>query len=232
MKKLFLTLVFISAAFISQAQLFIGGNIGAKFTNGKSNSTIVSPDLEESSTAYLTRTNTFDFRPMVGYEMSDNVRIGLRLGYTNVSVKECSDPSKPNYDTKSVYSQFGFAPFFRYTFINVGNFRIFADAELPVSFVRGKNIYKGEDEVITTKAPKEFNIGLVVVPGLMYEISEHLAFTTELGLLNLGFIHNRVKDVQEFEEIETTATSVQKKNEFGIGINNHVQATIGFIYTF
>lgn len=68
----------------------------------------------------------------------------------------------------------------------------------------------------------------------MYEITEHLSFVSELGLLNLGWIHQRIKVTEELEEIgpQTTASYTQKNNQLGFGINNHVQATIGFIYTF
>lgn len=65
----------------------------------------------------------------------------------------------------------------------------------------------------------------------MYELTENLSFVSELGLLNLGFIHQRTKVVEDVAP-ETTLSYVQKNNEYGFGINNHVQATIGFIYTF
>ena len=136
-----------------------------------------------------------------------------------------------NYDTKNIVSHFGFAPFFRYTVFSFNNLKIFADAEIPVSFATQKSIIEGNNTTLEVDEPKQFNIGLLIVPGLMYEITEHLSFVSELGLLNLGWIHQRIKVTEEIAP-QTTMSYTQKNNQLGFGINNHVQATIGFIYTF
>lgn len=230
MKKVFLTLALIATTFICQAQIFIGGNIGARFDGGHVDYSVVSPIVNEDGTQYLNRKTSFEIAPMIGYELSDNMSVGLRLGYTNVTNKSCSDDLKDNYDIKARTLHYGFAPFFRYTVFSHNNFKIFADAELPISFATEKNIIEGSNATVKANEPKQFNIGIIIVPGLMYEITENLAFVSELGLLNLGYVHQRTKVEQELAP-ETTMTYVQKNNQFGIGINNHVQATIGFIYT-
>ena len=134
-------------------------------------------------------------------------------------------------DIKNTVLHYGFAAFFRYTVFSFNNLKIFADAELPVSFATQKDVVEGNNTTVEVNAPKQFNFGVLIVPGLMYELTEHLSFVSELGLLNFGFIHQRVKVTEEADP-ETTLSYVQKNNEYGFGINNHVQATIGFIYTF
>ena len=232
MKKLLFTLAFVIVAIIGQAQLFIGGSIGTKFNGGNVDYTITAPNnyLEEG-VQYLNRSSYFNIAPVIGYKMSDNVSFGLRLGYTNSTTKSCSDNFKENYDIKNTVLHYGFAPFFRYTVFSFNNLKIFADAELPVSFATQKNVVEGNNTTVEVKSPKQFNFGVIIVPGLMYELTEHLSFVSELGLLNLGFIHQRVKVTEEAAP-ETTLSYVQKNNEYGFGINNHVQATIGFIYIF
>lgn len=224
-------LAFVATTFICQAQLFVGGNIGVKFNGGNVDYSIVSPIVNEEGTQYLDRKTSFEIAPMVGYQLSDNMSVGLRLGYTNTTNKSCSDNFKDDYNIKSTTLHYGFAPFFRYTVFSHNNFKIFADAELPISFATEKNVVEGSNATVEVDAPKQFNIGILIVPGLMYEITENISFVSELGLLNLGYIHQRTK-VSEDITPESTMTYVQKNNQFGIGINNHVQATIGFIYTF
>lgn len=234
MKKILFTLAFVVIALMGNAQLFIGGSLGAKYDGGHVDYSIVSPIVTENGTQFLARQRSFQFAPMIGYKMSDKISLGLRLGYTNVTTKSCSDVLVDNYDTKNIVSHFGFAPFFRYTVFSFNNLKIFADAEIPVSFATQKSIIEGNNTTLEVDEPKQFNIGLLIVPGLMYEITEHLSFVSELGLLNLGWIHQRIKVTEDLEEIapQTTMSYTQKNNQLGFGINNHVQATIGFIYTF
>lgn len=80
--------------------------------------------------------------------MSDNVSFGLRLGYTNSTTKSCSDNFKDNYDIKNTVLHYGFAPFFRYTVFSFNNLKIFADAELLVSFATQKDVVEGNTQLL------------------------------------------------------------------------------------
>lgn len=103
--------------------------------------------------------------PEVGYAFSDNMAAGVALGYAN-------DESLQAFEGASV---FYFAPYFRYTFLNAGPVRLFADAELQLG------IASEGRETLT-----HWNLG--IRPGIAIPITDHLSFVGHIG--QLGYYNN------------------------------------------
>ena len=99
MKKILMTLV---AAFVSvsmSAQFYVGGSVGfASFD-----------DSNKSHSA-------FKFVPEVGYNLDEDMAVGITLGYTQGSTTAAWLLTNPNEDLKT----FSIAPYLRYSFAKFG----------------------------------------------------------------------------------------------------------------
>ena len=183
MKKLFITIAFVAAAMFSQAQgLFIGGDIG--LTSKKFMS-----DAKEF---------TFEIAPNVGYMFADNMGVGIELGYGYIK-------QTPVVGDAVKTSVFAFAPYFRYVFAQIDNFKFYGDVKLALMF--GK---QGDD--------KMSGFGIGVVPGISYDFTENFAMVANLNILSLGYTQKKVDDYKE--------------TNFGVGINNNTDLSVGFVYNF
>lgn len=183
MKKLFITIAFVAAAMFSQAQgLFIGGNIGL------------------TSTKYMSDAKEFHFEiaPNVGYMFADNMGVGLELGY---GYKK--ETPVIGDDVKT--SEFAFAPYFRYVFAQLDNFKFYGDVK--VAFMFGKH---GDDKT------SGFGVGLV--PGFSYDFTEHFAMVANLNILSIGYTQYKIEDA--------------KQTNFGVGVNQNTDLSVGFVYNF
>lgn len=98
--------------------------------------------------------------PEVGYAFSDNMAAGLTIGYAN-------DQSVTWF---AGASDVVIAPYFRYTFLNAGPVRLFADAEFQLGIIdEGK------------QSSTAWNLG--IRPGLALPVTEHLSFVGHIGRL-------------------------------------------------
>lgn len=230
MKKFLIMLVFVAAGLVANAQLFIGGGLGASFSGGNAENSYTVGDLTETQVDYSDKYSEFVISPTVGYMMSDNMGFGLNIGYANTIEKSCTDVEKKEFDEKTAISGFSFSPFFRYIFGDFGKIKLYADAKVPMAFLSTKGTYKEENTVVKEKGPKGFEIGFCIQPAFTYQFNEHISFNAELGLLSLGWSHTKVSMTDEGED--WSSKSVQKSNEFGIGVNTRVPVQFGFVYTF
>ena len=143
MKKLFIAVVAAFIGFSANAQLYVGGNIG--FTSNS--------DAGRTSVTIL---------PEVGYSLDDNMSVGAVLGFQNYAVKD-------SYSSSDVILK----PYFRYTFLELGPVKLFADAQLQLDF----STYTPA----VGDASKETVFGIGIAPGIAIPVSDNLSFVGHLG---------------------------------------------------
>lgn len=155
----------------------------------------------------------FTIAPRVGFFVSDNIALGLELGYvsTTSDVGEY-DPFLGEYSYEVKNNTFAIGGFARYYSTPANDFSFFG--QLSVAYASSKR----EVSLPGTTADKAngFNIGLA--PGISYFISDNFALEATIGLLS----YNTAKP--DYEGAESTDT-------FNIGLNlNNIN--IGATYKF
>ena len=205
MKKFLLVLVFVALGLVSNAQLFVAGSISANHSSGETvyaNHTI----------DYSPKSSGFSITPAVGYMIpGKSYGVGLGLGYAYSSEKK--DLSKDFTNT------FDFGPFFRYAYARFDKITLYFDAKIPVSVAKEKE----KTGNVTYDADKSFSIGGRLIPGLTYRFSDHILFTTEIGLLSINYNHTKTT---------TPNGTVMKSDDFKLGANTRQIASFGFVYLF
>ena len=205
MKKLFFALTFLAVSMMANAQFFVAGSISANHSSGETiyaNHTI----------SYSPKQNGFSVTPAFGYMIpGKSYGFGLGLGYAYSSLKD-------NFD-KDYTNIFDLGPFFRYAYARFDKITLYFDAKMPVSFAKAKE----KTGSVTYDGNKSFSIGGRLIPGLTYRFSDHILFTTEIGILGINYNHTK-----------TTATSgtVTKSDDFKLGANTRQIASFGFVYLF
>ncbi|WP_010664388.1 outer membrane beta-barrel protein [Marinilabilia salmonicolor] len=193
MKRIVFSITFTLIMFISasaqEGTMWLGGTI-----NISSNT---SNDLTTSRTTLM---------PEFGYNLNSSWAIGGRLGFSTLKDE---DPAGTQKNTTT-----SIIPFARYSFANLGNFKIFGQGELPLNF------YGGEF-ADGTSMDSSNSIGLRVRPGITYAFNE-----------NWGF-NMLMPSVFAF----TSSSNDTSSFKFGINDGYSVQeyllnTAIGFIYKF
>lgn len=205
MKKLIITLAFLTVSMIANAQLFVAGSVSANHSSSKK-------VYVNHETDYNPRYNGFSIAPAVGYMIpGKSYGFGLGLGYAYSSEKK--DLSKDFTNT------FDFGPFFRYAYAKFDKITLYVDAKMPVSVAKSKEKLGS----VTYEGNKSFSIGARLIPGLTYKFTPHILFTTEIGLLSINYNHTK-----------TTSTNgiVTKSDDFKLGANTRQIASFGFVYLF
>ena len=206
MKKLFIALAFLAVSMMANAQFFVAGSISANHSSGEtiySNHTI----------NYNPKHNGFSVTPAFGYMIPGKTYgFGLGLGYAYSSVKEglCKDFT----------NTFDFGPFFRYAYARFDKITLYFDAKIPVSVAKEKE----KTGNVTYDADKSFSIGGRLIPGLTYRFSDHILFTTEIGLLSINYNH--------IKTTSSTGNVIVKTDDFKLGANTRQIASFGFVYLF
>ena len=226
MKKLFITLAFVAATMFASAQFYVGGSLGMDMTNGKWKA--------EGSGLTVTqdqpKTFDFTFNPEIGFMFNDNMGVGLEFlfGMGKVTAKTYNDPN-PVITTTTKTSTIGFAPYFRYVFAEVDNFKFYADARFSYQMAKPKRTVEGNGTTVTADGAKTTLIGFGIVPGMAYMLTDNISMNCTLNILELGFANEKVFDKNPNNDgIDYTTT----RSEFGFGVNYATPITIGFFYTF
>ena len=225
MKKLFITIAFVAAAMFASAQLYVGGSLG--FDTQK-NST---KDSEGTQINY--KTFAWDLTPSVGFMFADNMGVGLDFGFGMTTATYPKTPLRGEIKVKG--TDWAIAPYFRYVFAEVDNFKFYADAKLGF----GGTSYKVDptdasapidpsnqlaDNVVD--GDKVSNFGFAVVPGMAYMITDNISMNCTLNILSLGFNQEKYTTKIADENVD------YKTTDFGFGVNRATPITIGFFYTF
>ena len=141
MKKIMMTLAAIAFAATMNAQVYVGGGIGFKS---------VSYDGES--------TTTFGIIPEVGYNLDENLAVGIAFGY--------AESGKDEHKRKG----FDIAPYARYTFAKFDKVNLFLD---------GTFMYSHLDNA----GAKTNAWGIGVKPGVAVNLNEKLSFVAKLGFV-------------------------------------------------
>lgn len=150
------------------------------------------------------KTNQFNFSPKAGFFVTDNIAIGVQLGYTS-STEEQPGEGDVNSNTFEV------GAFGRYYFTPARNFSFFG--QLSLGYATQKT---DQDGVPGESKSNGVNVGLA--PGISYFVSEHIALEATFGLLG----YNTVKpDVDGAESTDS----------FNIGANL-TDINFGIVYKF
>jgi hypothetical protein len=154
------------------------------------------------------KSNTFVIAPKVGFFATENIAVGIALGYSNNTADE--NDGIDTYEVKN--NTFEVGAFGRYYFTPASKFSIFG--QLNVAYATSKT----EVDVPGTPEYKAngFNIG--VAPGLSYFVSEHFALEATFGVLG----YNTAKpDVDGAESTDA----------FNVGLNLS-DINLGLVYKF
>jgi outer membrane protein len=161
MKRILVTLAFVSSVFFAQAQtsggnMMLGGTLEIQSTNYKNSN--------GSDNTYTT------FAPSFGYFVKDNLAIGA-----NLSIGSYKSGTGPGESTTST---FGVGPFARfYKFTSSDQFAFFAQAGLSFGSSRSET-----GNLVTDKST---SIAIGISPGFAYFFNEHWA--AELAITGLRF---------------------------------------------
>lgn len=155
MKKLFLTLAVAFASLAANAQLYVGGEVGA-WRNSDANHT------------------SFDLKPEIGYQLSDKWDLGIGIGFSHNYVGEGED-HEGNTLLKNKVNSFEVNPYARWSFVKFGPVRMFLDMTAGVSTYKVKVNDKSGD------AQVGWRVG--VQPGVAVGLCKNLDFIAHVGFL-------------------------------------------------
>ncbi|MDR2969380.1 MAG: porin family protein [Tannerellaceae bacterium] len=195
MKKAVSVIVFaVIMAVSAQAQVFIGGSLGADYGGGKTKSGSSSTD----------RPSTFsiEFSPRVGYYLNDRFAAGIDVGFKRMVHNDRADTETKNFTTA-----FGVGAFGRYHAVEVDRLALILEGELGW----GTGMQKTKTGSNSTEGDPVNTLGLFVYPVLSYSLTERLSLEAYSDFLRLGL----GMMTTENDEMDRKTT----KNYFGFGVN-------------
>lgn len=232
MKKVFLTLAFVAAAFFCQAQLFVGGSLGIGTGGGSSTETTTSGSETETVEAKAPKTFSFSINPTLGYMLNDKLGAGITLGYGIYNTTEKGE----DYKHVAKSPSWEIAPFVRYILADWNAVSLYADFVIGLSGNKEKYIAEGTQGGTAynteTEGPKTFNFGVSVVPGLAYNLTDNISVNANVNLLSLGYQMSKTTMIETSYFNDDKVETINKTNAFGLGVNKPTAVEIGFFYTF
>ena len=158
MKKIMMTLAAIAVAATMNAQMYVGGSLA--FTSTKN-------DTEGAKA-----TTEFSIKPEVGYNLDENLAVGLALGFTSEKAGDAD-----------AMTTFEIAPYARYTFAKLDKVNFFVDGE--VSYATKKDTWN--------------KFGIHIKPGVAVNVNEKISFVAKLGTDGLGWTNTSYKGDNEYK---------------------------------
>ena len=220
MKKtaIFVLVLTIATSCFLNAQFFAGGNIGFSTTGGTEDY----GNGAQDKTSYL----NLDFAPMAGYFLSENLAGGIRM---LVSLdKTTTPPYSPGGDeTVNSETSIGFTPFIRYYALQVNKLSVFGQAQAGATFGKEKTKV-GSTE---TDGPKTTTISFGVIPGIAFDVNDHVALEAQINLLSFAFS----VETEKFESEFTTSKETTRNFDFGVNMDNILTTgaiSVGGIFKF
>lgn len=168
MKKLFIASAIAMFGLVSaqKGTVLVGGNISLGNTIEKAGGTTVS------------KGNTFEFNPRVGYQFADNWTAGVRLGIGTDKTTQSPNEIKNN--------SFSYGVFGRYTMPLNETFAVFG--ELDVYAANGKRTTTISNVSSTSKTT---GFGMVFTPNLFINFKKSFGLNFNVG--GLGYTSEKVK---------------------------------------
>jgi len=209
MKKILLSVMFAGLmAICVQAQMFVGGSVGANYVASKSTSS--------STTVKGPALLSFEFNPMLGYDLSETMGIGvmLNLGFST-SDNRRDDPTKRN---NLIY---GVSPFMRNAVLYSGNLSLLLETQISFLGVNSKTSQGSTSHDL----PKVFAYGLSVAPILSYSLTDRLFLEARVNLLRFGIGQGVVKDDDD-KDIMTFVGLGVNPSEISSSLNRGMDITV------
>lgn len=205
-KTAFLIIFLVVSAAISNAQYFAGGSFGFSTDGGS-----IDDGTTETEKTSLT---TFNLYPKAGYIMSDDLWIGMQIGF---GFEKDKTPGAPEVIDRT--TQFGFMPFARYYALRHNKFALFAQGQVGIGFSSSET----ESGGTTVDGPKDTGISFSIFPGLSFDISEKVTLEAQINGFNLGYSYTATKSDVAGTEVKDKSTS------FGFRADLDNILTTGFI---
>jgi len=180
--------------------MFVGGGIGFDFTGGKTKNGSNTQDRPSSF--------TFQLSPKVGYYLSDDLAIGLEVGFITMSRKTPKDLWWGSDDR--IFSTTGWhvGAFSRYNLVGTEKLSLLLEGGLTIGGLKSKE--KVGSNTTDGNPSSFFTIG--VLPVLSYDLSDRLSIEASGDFFRLGFTLHTQKDANNKDYKQTT-------NNFGFGVN-------------
>ena len=208
--KILSAILFCVFCMSSNAQVFVGGNLG--FSSGSDKT------KDNGMTIVSSSNSNFSFSPMAGKFLSEKFAIGAVL---NISLSGSSSGVNPGTTVSN--SSLGGGFFARYYALRWKSFSVFAQGNAGVSF-SASNTKTGTTKVDGPKTTAEY---FSVLPGLSYDVNGKLSIQTNINVISIGLNHSSAKNGNYLEN----ATSFN----FGAGLSNIMSVnsiTVGAILKF
>lgn len=231
MKKTILTIALAAFAFAANAQLVVGGQLGVScLSSGDANQRVVGTTTDNWKVP-ATSIMALSVMPKIGYELSDNMEVGLSFGVEYSSIKmfntvygQAYTAANPDAEDWNVTTSMSFtaAPYFRYYLFELTNdIRLFCEAELGFAYTGAPKTTVHATAINSLPAIDDsydgnttsIDAGIVVTPGLNYRFSDLISADLYIDLLGIGFIYNRTNTFTDnstagnTNTMETTSTT-------------------------
>lgn len=154
--------------------------------------------------------NTYSFSPRAGFFVSENIAVGLALGFEG-------GKDDNGAGTETTTTEFSIGAFGRYYFTPSSKFSVFG--ELGFNVLSDKvetDTTIGGTTVSTEAKANGFNIGLA--PGVSYFLSDSFAIEAKWGVLN-------------YETTEPDVDGAESTDSFNLGLNMD-NISFGLLYKF
>jgi len=218
MKKILTTVAAMFALVaVSNAQLWIGGSLGV---NALSETEKTKDDSFKQTTSLDDPSMQIKFSPKVGFNFNDVMCVGVGLNLGTATSKVFDGTKDNKVLGKVVSNTIGIAPFFRYTFVEFGDFSVFGEAVANFDLTSGKNKPEtGSD----TKRPQYMELGLNVKPVVAYAISDRVTLTADINVFDLGVnFSSYTHDPDNHKDDKSNTT------RFNLGVRDNV-TTLGWL---
>lgn len=227
---LFFTLViFVCSSVFTQAQ-FKKGNWLLEGSIGNINSTnnTVESTQDSNTTKYEYSSFSFNLNPKAGYFITNNIAVGLMLGFYfyNTSNENFDADGRKYSKSESGSTSISFAPFFRYYLPSStnSNLRFYGQIDGGVSkYLSDKSEYTGYSTggAVTSKSKTEypekyFSYFVEGQIGLNYFLTQNVAVNTAVG-----YTYSKSNQTSEYTYTPTNGTpTVDPKTETKYTSNN------------
>ena len=217
MKRILLTILLATVAATVSAQIGIGGQIDINTTGGSTHYNRVAPtaagsyDYTVAGDNSLKKTTSITVLPEVDYWLNDKFEVGVEFGATWSKTKDRSGYTTQRQQVEGFDGwesteawTFLFAPFVRYNYLHSGRWTAFCEASVNFSLTPNarRHVYTSAYTLFGTDHPEvdadnlnysyhSSSLGVTVVPGVSFAITERLSADLYIDLLGLGFIHSR-----------------------------------------
>lgn len=263
MKKVILTLALAAFAFAANAQFVVGGNCGYNFYNGGHEwDRVVRSNTTTEYTLPNDVTSSLTIAPKIGYNINENMQVGISIGYnasnsTNYSKWNTEYYSIKDFEgwSKHSASSFVIAPYFRHTFLHMGNFAAFVEGQVTFGLGFKDKYHDFNTKVADYYAPsmdlravdtvytgntKATYLSISVVPGVNYKLTEKMSLDLYIDLLSITYNRTVTHYLFEDETIQYTHETKNVNSDFHFGANFNAQTLqshlgyfrLGFNYHF